>query len=159
MLPKDIPDFHQYPRVSQLVTEYISMQFDDVRSMIRLPLPALKLNGACNFAVSSVLCNLISGLSVSLYQPQPAKKKNKRGKWEWIGAGEAFKKLLEAFYPCDPSPKSQFAKVMPTGGQGFTGLIGLLSQCHSVPPLRTLDGTVGGHLCGNWAASSVIVVV
>jgi hypothetical protein len=68
------------------------MQFGDVRSMLRLPLPALGITYACNFAAAAVLCNLISGISVSLFKPTTGVR----------GSGDAFKRLLEAFYPWQP---------------------------------------------------------
>jgi hypothetical protein len=99
MLPEHILEFRSYPVVSEFVTNHLSMQFGDVRSMMRLPLPDLRITHACNFAATAVLCNLISGISVSLYKPSQATRTNKKGKLVWIGSGEAFKSLLTEFYP------------------------------------------------------------
>lgn len=113
MLPEHIPEFHTYNEVSKFVIGHLSMQFGDVRSMMRLPLPSLGITNACNFAATATLCNLISGMSVSLYMPAQPAKANKKGQKELIGSGEAFKSLATAFYPWPPgqNPKDG-AKVL-----------------------------------------------
>jgi len=65
------------------------MQFNDVRAMMRLPLPAVGIEAGCDFATAMTLCNLISEISVVLYTPRNPK----------AGRGKRFKKLLEEFYP------------------------------------------------------------
>ena len=99
MLLADIPEIKAYPAVSAFVTNHLSMQFGDVRSMMRLPLPDLGITHACNFAATAVLCNLVSGVSVSLYMPKSPVKTNQKAERQWVGSGEAFKLLLEDFYP------------------------------------------------------------
>jgi hypothetical protein len=89
MLLSEIPEFMSYPTVSTFVKDHLEMQFGDVRSMLRLPLPALGITYACNFAAAAVLCHVISGISVSLFRPITPVR----------GSGDAFKRLLEAFYP------------------------------------------------------------
>src|SRR4051812_45502518 len=99
MLLADIPEFKNYQNVSVFIRDHLSMQFEDIRSMMWLPLPALGIGHACNFAAAATLCNLISGISVSLFMPSNPTKKSRKGKKEWIGTGEAFKQLLKDFYP------------------------------------------------------------
>jgi hypothetical protein len=99
VLLADIPEIRAYPAVSAFVTDHLSMQFGDVRSMMRLPLPDLGIGHACNFAATAVLCNLVSGVSVSLYMPKSPVMMDQKGKKHWVGSGEAFKRLLEDFYP------------------------------------------------------------
>jgi len=65
------------------------MQFDDVRVMMRLPLPEVGLRAGLNFSAAVMLCNLISGISVVLYTPPSSK----------LRSGEKFKTLLENYYP------------------------------------------------------------
>jgi hypothetical protein len=107
MLPVDIPEFQLYPRVHAFVRDHLSMQFGDVRSMMRLPLPHLGITHACNFAATAVLCNLISGISVSLYLPPNAVRTNEQGEKQYVGAGTAFKLLLEHYYPWQPRENRQ----------------------------------------------------
>jgi hypothetical protein len=116
-----ISEFAPYPTVNAFVDKHLTMQFGDVRDMLRLPLPDIdnlpendpyRMTHGCNFAAAAILCNLISGVSVSLYQPAKPKVKRK-GKWEWIGSGQAFKQLLTDFYPFAPgSNKAEGAKAV-----------------------------------------------
>lgn len=93
----EIPELQNYPYVSHFVEELLSMQFADVRSMLRLPLPEQGIiddagYGGCNFAVATVLCNIVSGISVTVFRP-PSLRNNR------IGSGRVFRQLLENFYP------------------------------------------------------------
>ena len=109
MLVSDIPEFKNYPRVLVFLADHLSMQFGDVRSMLRLPLPNLGIEHACNFASAATLCNLVSGISVSLFIPAVSTRVNRKGEQEWIGTGQAFRKLLKNFYPwerCEDADES-----------------------------------------------------
>ena len=93
----DIPELQNYPNVSDFVEKHLSMQFGDVRSMLRLPIPEQGIidgagYGGCNFAVATVLCNLVSGISVTAFRPSSLN--NNR-----ISSGRVFRQLLENFYP------------------------------------------------------------
>jgi hypothetical protein len=77
------------------------MQFEDVGAMLRLPMQAHGLNNGCNFASASVICNLMSGVSVTVFQPAVHQRPDKHGNMQKIGSGEAFKEFVKAFYP-DP---------------------------------------------------------
>jgi len=101
MLPHEIQEFSSYPNVRTFLEHHVSMQFGDVREMLRLPLPALQMIHACNFAAASTLCGLISGISVSMYQPPKTtemKKINGIKQKVWVGTGYAFRQLLKDFY-------------------------------------------------------------
>jgi hypothetical protein len=102
MLLAEIPEFKTYTNVFSFVRDHLSMQFGDIRSMMRLPLPALGVDHACNFAAVATLCNLISGISVSQFIPVNPSTTDKKAKKHWIGTGDAFKALLEEFYPWLP---------------------------------------------------------
>ena len=97
MLLHEIPELRNYPNVSSSVENHLSMQFADVRSMLRLPLPEQGIDGTeyggCNFAVTAVLCNLISGISVTIFMP------SNLGGGERIESGETYRQLIENFYP------------------------------------------------------------
>lgn len=97
MLPSHLSEFGNYPTVLNFVTNHLDMQFDDARSIMKLPLTKIGITGGCNFAAAAVLCNLISGISVVLYTPK--KKK--------MGSGDKFKSLLEDFYPWEPGEKKE----------------------------------------------------
>jgi hypothetical protein len=74
------------------------MQFDDVRGMMKLPVPEIGLPAGCNFAAAATLCNLISGISVVLYKPKIASQPA-QGSGSERGSGRKFKELLTQYYP------------------------------------------------------------
>lgn len=65
----------------------------DVRAMLRLPLPEVGITAGCNFATLHVLLNVISGLS-RLMGPSPP------------NSGKAFKKFVARWYPWRLEPAS-----------------------------------------------------
>ena len=77
------------------------MQLEDVGGMLRLPMRAHGLMNGCNFASASVMCNLLSGISVTTFRPVWAGRPEGRGTHR-IGSGESFRELVKAFYP-EPS--------------------------------------------------------
>ena len=99
MLLSDIPELQNYPHVFTFVREHLSMQFGDVRAMLRLPLPKIGIEHGCNFAATDNLCSLISGISVTIFKPSKSSRTDRKGQKKWIGSGEAFKQLLENCYP------------------------------------------------------------
>lgn len=62
------------------------------------------LTNGCNCASASVICNLLSGVSVTIFQPAVTERPDRRGKMQPIGSGEAFRECVKAFYP-DPVPQ------------------------------------------------------
>lgn len=98
-----VPDaFSSYPLVYRFVVDHVRMQFEDVGAMLRLPMQAHGLTNGCNFASASVICNLLSGVSVTIFQPAVTEKRDRNGKMRPIGSGEAFTEFVKAFYP-DPA--------------------------------------------------------
>lgn len=95
MLPSQFPEFKTYPAVNSFVTNQLAMQFNDVRCMMKMPIPEVGIEAGCNFATAATLCNLISGISVVLYTPKNPKS----------GSGKKFKELLEEFYPWERGEK------------------------------------------------------
>ena len=77
--------------MKRLLAEHVDMQFEDVRTMLRLPAPGLA--GGCNFAAASLIFNTIAGSSVCFYQTSE-KAFTTRG-----DRSDRFKKLIEDFYP------------------------------------------------------------
>lgn len=100
MMPEDIPEFKNYPAVYAFVKDHLSMQFGDARSMMLIVVSDNGFAHGCNFAAASTLCNLISGLSVSLYKPPrvPKHRRRKNGP-NRVETGYLFKRLLERFFP------------------------------------------------------------
>lgn len=98
-----VPDvFRPYPLVYRFVVDHVRMQFEDVGAMLRLPMQAHGLTNGCNFASASVICNLLSGVSVTIFRPAVTERPDRHGKMQPIGSGEAFREFVKAFYP-DPS--------------------------------------------------------
>ena len=88
MMPSNFPKLRFYPDALRFIKTHLDMQFDDVRTMLKLPRSKRGLTGGCNFASTAMLCNLISGISVILYRPL-----------EKMRRGDRFKNLLKDFYP------------------------------------------------------------
>lgn len=93
-----------YPRVQGFVVQVIDMQFADVRAMLQLPRPDVGITPACNFAIVSSLCNLISGISTTIYKPS-ALLHEVRSKYD---PGSAFKGLVREFFPYTPTGAVDF---------------------------------------------------
>lgn len=66
MLPSLFFDRRANPEIYDFVHDQVGMQFADAREM-------MKCRGL-NFAATMVLCNLISGISVILYDPEKPKE-------------------------------------------------------------------------------------
>jgi hypothetical protein len=97
-----------YPLVQHFITEVLDMQFADVRAMLQLPRPEIGITPACNFAITSTLCNLLSGMSTTIFIPrdflgQLHVKKDK------CGSGRAFRELVDQFFPYKPSATATFS--------------------------------------------------
>lgn len=109
-----VPDaFRPYALVNDFVFNHVRMQFEDIGAMLRLPMQAHSINNGCNFASASVICNLISGVSVTIFQPAVIHKPDKHGNLQMIGSGEAFKEFVKAFYPdLSPQRRSDVADVL-----------------------------------------------
>jgi hypothetical protein len=66
MLASQLAPAIGYPHVQGFVVQVLDMQFADVRAMLQLPRPDIGIEPACNFAIMSSLCNLISGISTTI---------------------------------------------------------------------------------------------
>jgi hypothetical protein len=92
--------FQPYQTVHAFVYHHVRMQFEDVGAMLRLPLQAQGVANGCNFAAASVICNLLSGISVTIFQPAVTHRPpDRHGNMQIIGSGEAFREFVTAFYP------------------------------------------------------------
>lgn len=104
MLQRLADAFRPYPRIHDFVVNHVQMQFEDVGAMLRLPIQAYGIINGCNFAAASTICNLLSGISVTIFEPGVSQRPDKHGKMQPISSGEAFREFVKGFYP-DPSPQ------------------------------------------------------
>jgi hypothetical protein len=91
-------DFKDYPRVWRFVQKRISMLYEDIRKLVVQP--------GFNFLVAAGCCDLISGLSVSVFRPASAFKvkkdwfyKDNKGAAQKLGSGVLFDQVLKLYYP------------------------------------------------------------
>lgn len=79
---EDIPGIKTRRKVHQFAKDHLSMQFQEIRKLMQLR--------GFNFPCADLLCDMISGLSVTIFSLGTRK----------IGPGEAFKSLVESnFFP------------------------------------------------------------
>lgn len=91
-------DSQKYPRLSYFLEHFLTMQFADLRCLLRLP--EGELNAGCNYATVSVLFNIIGGLSVCLYNASFDDFASSRP----TRRGQRFKNLLLTYYPWQHEP-------------------------------------------------------
>jgi hypothetical protein len=80
------------PDTAKLIRDQLEPQLTDVHAMLRLPIdgdPGLR--GGCNLSVTQVLLSVISGVSVTVYDPSALARHGDRGK--------LFLEVLEKHYP------------------------------------------------------------
>jgi hypothetical protein len=76
------------------IRQVMDLYLCDVHAMLRLPRPEVGITEGCNFTVVAVLMNMVSGLSVVLYEPPPNRQ----------AAGRKFRETAAGFYPWDVEP-------------------------------------------------------
>lgn len=143
MLQKVPNAFRPYPLVYDFVVNHVQMQFKDIGTMLRLPMQAHGLSSGCNFASASVICNLISGVSVTIFQPAVIQRPDRHGNMQMIGSGEAFKEFVKAFYP-DPSSqrRSDVADVLYKQlRNSFAHALGVLSRGAYILEIKKVTST------------------
>jgi len=96
---EDIPGIKTRGKVHQFAKNHLSMQFEEIRKLMQMR--------GFNFPCADLLCDLISGLSVTIFFSGSRK----------VGPGEAFKGLVESsFFPWDAAEtaagKSEKARVL-----------------------------------------------
>lgn len=98
MLPSAFPEVQGYPNLRRLLENQVDMQFADLRTLFRLPLPREGLEGGGNFAAATVLFNIIAGASVCFYDA------SEQGLTDRQDRGRRFKEVLKNFYPWQGEP-------------------------------------------------------
>jgi hypothetical protein len=106
MLLSELARVPDYPHVHVFIAKVLEMQFNDVRAMLQLPRPDVGIEPGCNFAVTSTLCNLISGISTTIYKPAQLLGEL-RSRYR---TGAAFCDLVRDFFPYVPSGATDFPK-------------------------------------------------
>jgi hypothetical protein len=95
LFPSRFREVADRPNVRQLLAEQVDMQMDDIASMLALPRYDLGFSGGCNLALTALLCNVVAGCSVLLFEASLDSI--------WGSArsdsGGRFKELLIDYYP------------------------------------------------------------
>jgi len=104
MLVSQLATTDGYPHVQRFLVTLIDMQFSDVRAMLQLPRPDVGITPGCNFAITSTLCNLLSGISTTVYKPTALLHED-RSRYR---TGAAFQDLVRDFFPYTPPGAADF---------------------------------------------------
>lgn len=108
------------------------MQFGDVHTMLRLPMPGSALDAGCNFAAANWLLALISGLSALLTPDFDTRRIS----------GDKFNEVLKKYYPWDIQRPER-----DTTPHGIDGTIGHLYDYFRNPLTHSLGiKTKGNYL-------------
>ncbi len=99
MLVSQLAPATGYPHVHGFLVQLLDMQFADVRAMLQLPRPDIGIRPGCNFAIVSSLCNLISGISTTIYKPSHLLQEVQSPK---CGSARAFHGLIRDYFPYTP---------------------------------------------------------
>lgn len=99
MLPSQYTEVQSYSNLQRLLQAQVDMQFADLRTMLRLPIPKAGLEAGCNFVTASIIFNIIAGASVCFYDASETAFKEEKGK--------RFQKVLKSFYPWQDEPLSK----------------------------------------------------
>jgi hypothetical protein len=96
MLPSSIAAFANYKHVKKFVAKHLDLQFADINQMLMTP--------GFNFVAANFLCDIVSGISVSLFLPAVTTKLRK-GKTVPFGDGDYFKALLRKYHPWEANER------------------------------------------------------
>lgn len=111
MLPSEFPEVAGYPAFQELLARRVDMQVNDVRALLRLPIPAAEfrdsegrplagLDAGCNLLATTAIFNLVAGASVCFFEASPRSISDRRDR------GRRFKEVLERFFPWAGEPAS-----------------------------------------------------
>jgi hypothetical protein len=91
--------------VQDFIRQVLDLQFPDVQAMLRLPCREIGVTPACNIAIVATLCNMISGVSTTIYKPAEFHHEARSR----VHSGETFKRLVREFFPYTPTGTADFA--------------------------------------------------
>jgi hypothetical protein len=95
VFPSKYPENQAYPRLVALLRNQVDMQFDDLRTLMRLPLPEYDLTAGCNLSTASQLFSAIAGASVCFFEPSLQAITNRGDR------ARRFRDVLRSYYPWD----------------------------------------------------------
>ena len=93
MNPSEFPEVQSYPEIVNFLRVQVDMLFEDLRTLLRLPV--YDLDAGCNLTVAAMLFNIIAGVSVCFYDASKDALEERKNR------GLRFKKLLIEYYPWD----------------------------------------------------------
>ncbi len=105
MLVSQLAPATRFPHVQDFLVQVLDMQFADVRTMLQLPRPDIGIKPGCNFAIVSTLCNLISGISTTIFMPSALLSTKIPTAY---GSRRAFTNLVRDYYPSPPPGVNDF---------------------------------------------------
>jgi hypothetical protein len=85
------------PQARTLIQHVEALSFNDIHSMLRLPLADYGITAGCNFAITHVLMSVIGGVSTTLYKQSGE-------------VGTRFKGVLVDFFPWDLEPAGNLGR-------------------------------------------------
>ncbi len=92
MNPSELPDLAKYRAVDRFFRKHLDMQFNDVRTLMKLARPKQGLPAGCNFVTAAALANLIGGIAEVLYAAPPSLNGPRQ-------SGERLQAVLKELYP------------------------------------------------------------
>ena len=72
MNTSELPNLAKYRAVYRFFRKHLDMQFNDVRTLMKLPRPSQGWPAGCNLVTAVALGNLIGGFAEVLYAPPPS---------------------------------------------------------------------------------------
>jgi hypothetical protein len=106
MKPSEFPNLVKYRAVYRFFSKHLDMQFNDVRTLMKLPRSAQGLPAGCNFVVAAALANLLGGFAEVLYAAPPSMNGPHQ-------SGERLQAVLRELYPWQPGERRKAkAKVL-----------------------------------------------
>jgi hypothetical protein len=98
VLISQIVPANAYPHVQEFLRGCLDFHFGDVRAMLQLPQPKVGIRTSCNFAIAAMLCNILSGISRTIYMPPDLLGQLHSNR----GSQRVFVSLVQEFFPYSP---------------------------------------------------------
>src|SRR3989304_3808697 len=106
MSPSELPGVAKYRAVDRFFRKHLDMQFNDLRTLMKLARPTQGLPAGCNFVAAAALANLVGGFAEVLYAAPPSMNGSRQ-------SGERLQAVLKELYPWQPGERRKAkAKVL-----------------------------------------------
>lgn len=106
MSPSELPGVAKYGAVDRFFRKHLDMQFNDVRTLMKLAKPTQGLPAGCNFVTAAALANLVGGFAEVLYAAPPSMNSPHQ-------SGQRLQAILKELYPWQPGERRKAkAKVL-----------------------------------------------